>query len=446
MKNCKVIIEDYGKIKRAEIEPARLNFFVGDNNSGKSYILSMLWAIQNFGIDDLIPFSFFGKNETGIWLCEWMSDKIDHCIEDGMYHLAIYEVIDRLQMLLNESLENQKNNIVKKIFNSDDIDIGKLQIQLNNNTNTVFDLCAENDVIWLDSGKIHVLGIEIHDYETKQRDQYIYIFIKALYSNFLDINFNIRNSIENIYLPAARTGFMLTKNIINQVGRDIAFNVDASREQITPFIRPINQFLDIINSLSEEVDGDPGYSDLIAYVETQMAGGKVDINDMPSKEVMYVPDGKNTVIPLRAVSGVVSELSPLILILKHNGYINSIYFEEPEMCLHPQLQHKMAKVICNLVNMGIDMTVTTHSDIILQYINNMIALSKREDKLQIFDSLGYTNKDIVLEKDIKVYQFMALDNGESRIIQLECGQNGFIVDTFNDALDKIMNEAYMIQE
>ena len=446
MKNCKVIIEDYGKIKRAEIEPARLNFFVGDNNSGKSYILSMLWAIQNLGIDDLVPFSFFSKNETGIWLCEWMADKIEHCIEDGRYHLAIYEVIDRLQMLLNESLENQKNNIVKKIFNSDDINIGKLQIQLNNPTNTVFDLCVENDVIWLDSGKIHVLGIDVHDYETKQRDHGIYLFINALYSNFLDINFNIRNSIENIYLPAARTGFMLTKNIINQVGRDIAFNVDASRKQITPFIRPINQFLDIINSLSEEVDGDPEYSDLITYIETQMVGGKVDINDMPSKEVMYVPDGKNTVIPLRAVSGVVSELSPLILILKHNGYIKSIYFEEPEMCLHPQLQHKMAKVICNLVNLGVDMTVTTHSDIILQYINNMIVLSKREDKLQIFDSLGYTNKDIVLEKDIKVYQFMALDNGESRIIQLECGQNGFIIDTFNDALDKIMNEAYMIQE
>ena len=40
----KLIVENYGKIERAEIEVTPLTLFVGDNNSGKSYLLSLIWA------------------------------------------------------------------------------------------------------------------------------------------------------------------------------------------------------------------------------------------------------------------------------------------------------------------------------------------------------------------------------------------------------------------
>lgn len=41
------IIEKFGKIERAEIQVSPLTLFVGDNNSGKSYLLSLLWAIYS---------------------------------------------------------------------------------------------------------------------------------------------------------------------------------------------------------------------------------------------------------------------------------------------------------------------------------------------------------------------------------------------------------------
>lgn len=53
-----------------------------------------------------------------------------------------------------------------------------------------------------------------------------------------------------IYLPAARTGFMLTKDIINKVGRNNTFNLPDDREKFTPFVRPINNFLDIMGDLN----------------------------------------------------------------------------------------------------------------------------------------------------------------------------------------------------
>ena len=48
----KLKVSGYGKIEHAEIEVAPLILFVGDNNSGKSYLMSLLWGIQNFGMED----------------------------------------------------------------------------------------------------------------------------------------------------------------------------------------------------------------------------------------------------------------------------------------------------------------------------------------------------------------------------------------------------------
>ena len=43
----KLKVAGYGKIESAEIEMAPLTLFVGDNNSGKSYLMSLLWGILN---------------------------------------------------------------------------------------------------------------------------------------------------------------------------------------------------------------------------------------------------------------------------------------------------------------------------------------------------------------------------------------------------------------
>ena len=45
MKYCKMTVEQFGKIRKAEIELAPLTLFVGDNNSGKNYLLSLSWAM-----------------------------------------------------------------------------------------------------------------------------------------------------------------------------------------------------------------------------------------------------------------------------------------------------------------------------------------------------------------------------------------------------------------
>lgn len=449
MASWKLIVEDYGKIKSAEIEIAPLTLFVGDNNSGKSYLLALLWGIEKFGVDALIGGNYVDTKEVNE-LAHWLGEQIDIAIKNGKNEVSLDEVSDLLNQILNAELKKNKSNLVKKIFNSKNVDIGKLEIQLGDLKDRILhlELCASSGElkVAIDNKAVISFGKNIADKELyKEADFLQWILIQHIYASLLNINLGEDQLDSIIYLPAARTGFMLTKDIINKVGRKNTFNLSEERDTITPFVRPINQFLDIVGDLSAEVSGTEKNIRLASDLEHEMVNGSVEISAMPNKEVQYVPAGYKKGIPLRLSSAVVTELSPLILMLKHKEKLDRFYYEEPEMCLHPQLQYKMGKIIGRTVNSGIGMIITTHSDIIMQHINNMIKLAKRNDVEEICEKLGYTKLDLLSHQQVKVYQLKSKIKGKTEVKELFCGEDGFCVPTFNDALDSIMNEAYEIQ-
>ena len=450
----KLKVSGYGKIKSAEIEAAPLTLFVGDNNSGKSYLMSLLWGVRNFGAEVLFGNAFESITEPENRLLGWVREHVEKAQEQGKCTADVGKIARELQLVLQERIKRNQNNLLKTIFNSPDVKIKELQIELKNLDKTFiyfsFDVLGGKVGIFLQTDEAGVgygtLFSEREQETGKVDRKTLEILLKIVYDLLLNKG-NIDSGLNKcIYLPAARTGFMLTKDVINKFGRRETFNIGAEREAAVPFVRPVNQFLDVINDLVLDEAGNALFADIVNYLERDMADGTVEMSTLPNKEVLYVPKGKRSGIPLRVVSAVVTELSPLILILKHKDKLDTIFYEEPEMCLHPQLQQKMARVICRLVNAGVDMGVTTHSDIILQHVNNMIRLSQRKDREDICRQLGYTADDLLTPDGVRVYQLKAETGGKTRVEELPCGEYGYKIPTFNDALDRIMDEAYMIQE
>lgn len=447
MASWKLRVENYGKIKSAEIEIAPLTLFVGDNNSGKSYLMSLLWGIENLGIEALLGSEYLESEETDK-LSEWLISQMETAIQNKKHIAPLEDISEMLSNVLNKGLEKNKDNFVRRIFNSDNVSIGKLSIDLGDFKGRSLDIELNEQTellsLYIDLGQRFLIHRTI--VETLKDKKYINsILIQVLYKCIMGIKTTELETQRIIYLPAARTGFMLTKDIINKVGRNNTFNLPDDREKFTPFVRPINNFLDIMGDLNVGQKKNENYIHLAEDIEHEMTDGTIEFSDMPNKEVMYVPDGHKKGIPLRLVSAVVTELCPLILILKHSDNIARFYYEEPEMCLHPQLQSRMGKVIARIVNAGIGMVITTHSDIILQHINNMIKLQNRKDCDEICDRLHYGKEDLLNCDQVRVYQLKARAKGKTIVEELSCGENGFIVPTFNDALDSIMSEAYEIQ-
>lgn len=148
---------------------------------------------------------------------------------------------------------------------------------------------------------------------------------------------------------------------------------------------------------------------------------------------------------MRSSSAVITELAPLLLFLKYERFLGMLCYEEPETCLHPQLQLQMGRLLIRLVNQGTAVVATTHSDIILQHVNNMIkAYGYRNDE-KFLGEAQIDQDDCLNIQDVAVYQFT--NQGKTSVVEeLKAGKDGFPVPTFSNALMDILDRTTMIQE
>lgn len=450
MSYWKLAVEQFGKIKHAEIEFAPLTLFVGDNNSGKSYLLSLLWALHMLGEDTVFSVEAIKGLESRAY--DDLEDRLFEKIELAANHLEasidIVELLPQLQCVINELLENNKSRLLKFLFNCDSVQIGKMILTMPDDINGMIDIIREDTkVIFKYQGSktsfIGLWNVETEADYLSRRKSLCRVYVSRL---IMMLTGGSADSNRSIYLPAARTGFMMTKDIVNKFARKKTYGVEVETEEnnmeIQPFSRPIIDFLDVMNELSEEQKGNEELEDLVQFIQHQMVQGNVEISAMAGKELSYIPDGQKMHYPFRVTSAVVTELSPLLLLLQHQKNMVGLFYEEPEMCLHPALQKKMGQLLIRMVNSGIDVTATTHSDIILQHINNMIQLRRKSEKPENYD---YVEMDLLAKEYIRVYQFSNDSDNVTSVHGLHCGENGFIVPTFNDALDKIMDETVQLQ-
>ena len=106
----------------------------------------------------------------------------------------------------------------------------------------------------------------------------------------------------------------------------------------------------------------------------------------------------------------------------------------------------MARVLVRLANYEIPVFVTTHSDLIIQHINNMIKLSVIPDRDSIAEKLGYEKCDWIERDKVHVYQFNVDDNQKTTVTKLSCGEYGFEAMTFYDTMEQLNRQTMMIEE
>ena len=73
-------------------------------------------------------------------------------------------------------------------------------------------------------------------------------------------------------------------------------------------------------------------------------------------------------------------------------------------------------------------------------------LKNNERSVELQQEYGYKKTDLLGKEDIQMYQFVTENSRKTRLISLEATKYGFVVPTFNDALEKIVDEVYAFQE
>ena len=131
-------------------------------------------------------------------------------------------------------------------------------------------------------------------------------------------------------------------------------------------------------------------------------------------EFVYRPQGVKQNIRLSRASSMVSELMPVVLLMRgHLKPGDTLIIEEPEAHLPLAAQTQMAKTLAALVRAGVRVVVTTHSDWLLQERANLV----REGELRQVQ--GKTPSRM-----LRVHGWIARKwvSGCSRTVKTETGQ------------------------
>jgi ABC-type branched-subunit amino acid transport system ATPase component len=135
-----------------------------------------------------------------------------------------------------------------------------------------------------------------------------------------------------------------------------------------------------------------------------------DFNDLLGGEykvvkgvVYFAPESaKSTRLGLNETSSAVRSLLDIGFYLRHRARINDIFMmDEPELNLHPANQRKIARLIARLVNAGLRIFITNHSDYIAKELNTLFLLHKAGSDFA--QTLGYKPDELIDDKHVRLY-------------------------------------------
>lgn len=414
-----LFVKNFGKIKSADIELSPFIIFIGDNNSGKSYLMSLLWGVIN-------KFYYILKNYNDVNSKYYNACKTwFNSLNDKKNIIIDYNAAEMFVNWLSEVLYNNRQKLVHYIFNKD-VCIDEIKIILKN---------AESSKIDIDKLKEKIAS----EHNTFSEDN-ILIYI-CDYILFDDFKKRYISENEPLFLPAARTGFVLTYKTLISESMKSGFGRGSVNSRFTA---PVINFLSRFISL--EAGTNKNFSDIVSFLENNLVQGKIIEDESPIKNIYYKPENLNQNIPLYLTSSLITEISPLLLFLNDkNSEFKTMIIEEPEAHLHLKAQVVMARVCVRLVNRGLNLWLTTHSDTFFQQLNNLMKLNVHPKRDELLKKLNFKESECLDVNKVKVYEFKVKDD-RTEVSAVQASSTGFPVENFNSVLYKLYNEVNIMEE
>lgn len=430
----KINLKNLGLLDEANFEIGDFTIICGENNTGKTYATYAFYGFWK-KIYDIIKFIAYENKD------KFISDDNDK---------KIYIDINLFQNLLKELPE-----LINKYYQS-----------------TIYQILAGKE----DDFKQSICNIEIEIFEINEIPQTpISLFQitqenKKIYFKFNDDKINSNNYIVFILLlfiknipnveiiSVERTGALMfykelnlnKNNILEAITRANEKNMfedinNILKKSSSRYPKPVTDNIETIQNLDEIeknssfiLKNPDEYKNIIDLL-WQIIGGKYIIDDAGIKFATGVKKriGKNNkVIALQQASSSVKALMLLNFYVLNSAKKGDILIiDEPELNLHPKNQILLARLFVMLINAGIKIFITTHSDYIIREISNCICLNNLEN--ENISNLKNYSKNYKLESHrVKAY-IAKNEKGKNILENVKITQtDGIFMDTFNEVIDK----------
>jgi hypothetical protein len=228
----------------------------------------------------------------------------------------------------------------------------------------------------------------------------------------------------------------LIDELLDSEGDKSAFELLYAKASRYPV--PIRDNINIANGLDAYQNEIGAYAGLADQIEEDILFGKLSIGEFG--EVLFAPNDLEKKIGIHLTGSVVKSLASIVFYLRHIAKPGDFYIiDEPELTLHPDNQRKIARILVRMVNVGIKVMMSTHSDYIIRELNNLMMLNTPDHSKKVRELMGkygYAEAELLDHKRVGAYIF-----GED-VKPLEVNETGFEVKTIDDEINRL-NESSM---
>ena len=405
----KVKIKNLGILKQAEFSLGDLTIICGSNNTGKTYATYSLFGFL-YTWRRLLMLPKFGLKE-----------KIDQLLSDGVISLDLQEYVQQCESILTTGCQRYIQQI-PEVFAANEERFKNVDFQIELNFDNIqFQNKYEK--------KISTATWEIISISKPENDPYLSITLLTetekinLPVHFLEeiIYDSIQDIIFSQFFPrpfiasAERTGAAIFRKELNfarnrlleEISKNSNFNprellFNVSQDYALPVKENVDftrQIETIVKKTSFIAENHPSILEDFADI----IGGQYMITS--NGELYYIPKGKKLRLSMDESSSAVRSLLDIGFYLRHEARIGDLLIvDEPELNLHPENQRRIAKLFARLINIGIKVFITTHSDYIIKEINTLIMLNQEKPHLkQIAAEEGYRQEELLSADQVKVY-------------------------------------------
>lgn len=476
-----ILIKNLGSIKnnKQTIDLSkRLYVFVGNNNSGKTYVSQLIWTIVNEGTQQ----KFARQTDINFNFDKDSFEVTEEIIDDV---LVKYANFIKQELALTYGVENT---------NYKDTILGNFSLEFIYDINKIFETPFEATVNFReDEGDvINVLTLK------KEKKSYIVkleeadltgipngfpknrintdkeklrksTFILLVISKLLDTNSN------TLFLPANRSFYATFYQYIYKIERErrekeISKLIDMldnkrknKNEEIDfnsfkifkkPYTKPINDLFEKLYDFNKDAKETKSYTKLVERI-SELIGGEIITSSLEGISMidfnLKIKD-TNKSLPMYLSSSSVNQLTLIYLYLKYwaDKEDNFLLIDEPEENLNPKNQIKLLEILIDFANQSNNkVLITTHSPIIAESINNYSYLDilKNELKLDVKEiikenKLKHINSNTSIAKEnVGVYFF----DGK-KIIHYDDNEYGISFDNFREISTSMENNSKILTD
>lgn len=491
--NIEIEVSDYGPINSASIDLRPMTVFLGQSNTGKTFMSVLICALAKYYSNGLafpatLPFvaghmqqlrKGKGSNmaETDKLLDAFISELQQKLKGHKEGNITLEEDIVALIPGMLERHGNDFFNEVKRCFGFENA--GSLISKWSKDRKSSFTvkrgtpeskggflqelalkasngkLATQFDVKSLKAGHVspspfhHALFFEMLGMPSADADFRRDLILSLLLQEITHECVSPLN-LPTYYLPPDRTGIMHAQRAIASsfVASAPYAGAGIIRAQNFPTLSGVvSDFLVQLIQLDERTN-DYGI-DFAKRIEDEILKGTVEIDQSANAfpEFFYRPGNwpkKAGRLPLMQASSMVTELAPLVLFLRHLIKEDSILIvEEPGAHLHPEMQVELIKHLADMSNHGIKVIITTHSSWVIEELSNLISKSKTSRGQRAIPADGSFSSDSVTLKpeDVGTWFFSPDPHRKgSTVAKIECDEEGIYPSGFEDVAENLHNE------